>query len=385
MKPLKHCPGCGDARLSETWRIRRQPVISNYLFSSPEKAMALPRRDLLMVQCGHCGLIFNAALDPALLSYDENYENRQSFSAAFQDHLNTLADDLSARYGKIDGRVLEVGCGKGDFLRLFCERTGAHGLGYDTSYEGPSRASGGKVRFYQRYVRASDIRSHFDVVICRHVVEHVQPIGEFLSGLREIHAAAGDPVTVIETPCFEWIAENGCFWDVFSEHCNYFTLPCLAYLCERAGFKVCRHSTVFGGQYQLLELRLGVKAAAVSLPAPEIPVRLPSFARRAEQEVSRMAKKIRSLAKGKGWAIWGAAAKGVALVNRLRPLRPQFVIDANTAKQGGFIPGSNVPIVAPDDPRIASLELVLVANPNYEAEISCTLASNGFSKRIVTA
>lgn len=85
-RPLKQCPGCGHDHLSEPWRIPRRPVVLNYRFATGAKAMGMLRRDLRLVQCEHCGLIFNSTLEPDLIPYDKNYENRQCFSQGFQKH-----------------------------------------------------------------------------------------------------------------------------------------------------------------------------------------------------------------------------------------------------------------------------------------------------------
>jgi len=218
------------------------------------------------------------------------------------------------------------------------------------------------------------------------VVEHVPNIGEFLAELRAIAAACGNPVTVIETPAFEWITANLCFWDVFYEHCNYFTRPCLAWLCERAGFSVADHRVVFGRQYQLLELKLGhsQKAKAGAPPGITATGNLGPFGPKAERRLITLERELRGLGAARGWAIWGAGAKGVALVNRLQSLKPRFVSTPMRRKQGCFVLGSRVPVIGPTDPRIPGLALVLVTNPNYEAEISSILRQSGFIHTIRT-
>ena len=60
----------------------------------------------------------------------------------------------------------------------------------------------------------------------------------------------------------------------------------------------------------------------------------------------------------KGWAIWGAGAKSVALANRLRDMQPTFVVDTNPAKQGCIIPATRIPIIAPEDPRVVKAGVV---------------------------
>lgn len=383
--PLKKCPGCGHLNLSSSWRISRQPAILNYRFSSSEKAMRVPRRDLRLAQCLRCGLIFNVALDTDAIPYDSNYENRQCFSSVFKEHLHLVADGIITRHPEVQGgRILEVGCGKGDFLKLICGRANASGIGYDTTYEGTGELTGSQISFHCCYVSATDIQERFDAIICRHVIEHVGAIGAFLEELKKIAMAAGNPVVVLETPDFEWSARHGCFWDVFYEHCNYFSRSCLVYLCERAGFEVVRQEVVFDDQYQLLELKLN-ELFAPEIKPPGAMVQLDTFIRRAEAPLREIEMKLRCHGASNGWAIWGAGAKGVALVNRLNGFRPDFVIDSNAAKAGCFIPASRVPIISPGDPRIQKLSVILIANPIYAEEINRSLTQSGFKNTVLVA
>lgn len=382
MKPRTDCPGCGNRALSAPFCLPRQPVVLNYRFKDAEAAAKLRRRDVTQTQCRKCGLVFNATFDIAAIPYDENYENRQSFSPAFQAHLDQLAAELTRRNSLTGGRILEVGCGKGDFLRLLCATARAEGVGYDTSYEPRDEPAG--LTFHKRYVGAADVTAPFDAVICRHVVEHVPEIGAFLRELRDIAAAAGDPVVVLETPRFEWIVDQLSLWDVFYEHCNYFPMASLAHLCRLAGFRVVRHRGVFGAQYQILELRV---AKTLRVPkAPGVPpvARLADFARRARKHLDRLARQFEQAAAGRGWAVWGAGAKGVALVNHLSGPKPRCVVDSNPAKQGGVLPGSRIPIVSPADARLLKLGLIVIANPNYAREIGDVLQQRGFTGRVLT-
>jgi SAM-dependent methyltransferase len=376
MKLRTECPGCGGTRLGTPFVRPRQPVVLNDRFSDAAAARRVPRRDVSLVQCHACGLAFNATFDPSVIPYDEGYENRQCFSPAFTSHLESLVARLVRHLPAAGGSVLEVGCGKGDFLRMVCRRPDVVGVGYDTSHEGPEVE--GNLRFHRRYVGPTDVDRAHDLILCRHVVEHVGPIGNFFVELAAIARAAGDPLVVVETPRFEWIVKNRCLWDVFYEHCNYFPMATLAHLARRAGFRVERHSRVFGGQYQLLELRLAKVQRPPALPRLTIDARLAPFARAARRKLDGIERDVKRLAGRGRWAIWGAGAKGVALVNQLRTVRPDCVIDSNAAKQGCVIPGSSVPVVAPSDPRVLRLGLILIANPNYAGEISETLKPLGY-------
>ena len=177
-----------------------QPVVLNYRFPTPSSAQQVQRRDIHLRQCGHCGLIFNTSFEPDIIPYDENYENRQCHSTAFEGHLTSVAQRLIGNHHLEGGTLLEIGCGKGDFLRLICRLAGARGDGYDTSYLPGSEPESPGLQFHRQYVTDADIRRPYQAVLCRHVIEHVPEIGSFLKSVYDIARASGDPVVALETP-----------------------------------------------------------------------------------------------------------------------------------------------------------------------------------------
>jgi SAM-dependent methyltransferase len=382
VEELRVCPGCDAGTLTGEYRLEPQPVVQNYRFPSVAAAMAVPRAEVRLTQCAACGLVFNRVFQVEAVPYDAAYDNQQTCSSAFRKHLEERADDLVRHHPLEGGAVLEVGCGKGDFLRLLCRRAGAVGLGYDTTYEGPAASEDGTVVFHQRYLRAAEVTRRFAAVICRHVIEHVPRPGHFLRELRDLAEAAGHPVVVLETPRFEWMVERGCFWDVFHEHCNYFSEVTLAYLCRRAGFHVLVQKPVFANQYQWLELRVNPTGvgAPVGVPAG---ADLAEFARVSDRTRRALAERVAEAVGGGVWAIWGAGAKGVALANQMPELRPELVIDSNPGKQGGVVPGTGIRIVGPEDPEVMTMKVILIVNPAYESEITSVLRKRGFVHKIL--
>lgn len=379
------CPGCGATQFSSPLTIKSQPVVLNYRFQSAPMAQEVRRADIDLVQCQDCALVFNRTFQPDLTPYDERYENSQCYSPAFLSHLERVADRLISRYHLRQKEILELGCGKGFFLKQLCERGGNHGAGYDTSYEGLDHLDKPSVNFFRRYVTASQIVSPFDAVICRHVIEHVPRIGEFLEELARIARACGRPVVYLETPSFEWIVRHGCFWDLVYEHCNYFSHPGLAYLCRRAGFEILDHRPEFNEQYQALELRAQPQPEPVhDLPGIHPSANLDTLGQTVRKSHLHLVQRLKSCQAEKGWAIWGAGAKGVALVNQIDYPPPAFVIDSNPAKQGGTIPGSSVPVVSPEDGRILHLAAILIANPAYFEEIKGVLQPRGYNRALIS-
>jgi SAM-dependent methyltransferase len=386
IQALTSCPACASVRLGERLFLEHLPVILNYRFPTMESARNVLRRDLELRECNDCGLVFNAILDAAAIPYDEHYENRQNFSPGFMSMLNGTAALLTHRYLSPDAAVIEVGCGKGDFLKLLCNRSQTNGIGYDTSCEETGLVSNDRVCFHQRYITPADVISKVSLVVCRHVVEHVPQIGDFFQLLHDVAVNGGGSVVYIETPALEWIVEHAAFWDVFYEHCNYFSMRTLRLIAENAGFEVLDHRLIFEDQYQSLELRPR-SAQNQPQPCPAHTADSSPLARLAgclTSSLNDVANRLAKAGSKNGWAVWGAGAKGVSLANVMRDHPPSFIIDSNPAKQGMFLPGSGIPVIAPNDSKVGSVPVILVANSNYLSEIRSSLAQTGCTAQLLS-
>jgi len=127
-------------------------------------------------------LIENAAFDPNLIQYDTDYQNNQALSASFETHMKGVLEILKSRY-PAGTRVVEVGCGKGDFLELLQADGTFEVTGYDGAYEGSNAA------IEKRFLSAAD-KLDADLVVLRHVLEHIQRPHEFLQLLSGIFNGA---------------------------------------------------------------------------------------------------------------------------------------------------------------------------------------------------
>ena len=181
------CPVCGLARSSRFLTRESVPVHQNLLAPTRAEALAAARGDLAFAACASCGFVFNAAFDSAKLAYGAGYDNNQSHSPFFADYLAGLARRLVHEEGIRNFRIVEVGCGRGDFLRMLVEdaANGNTGVGFDPSYAGPEVDCDGRLRFERRYYDASASSVAADVVICRHVIEHVARPVELLRAVRD--------------------------------------------------------------------------------------------------------------------------------------------------------------------------------------------------------
>ena len=112
------CPNCSGHDVELFYEANNVPVHSCVLLSTEQEALNFSRGDINLGFCNNCGFISNFTFDPSLLDYTVNYEDQQSFLPTFNLFLKSLANRLVEKYDLHDKEILEIGCGKGDFLIL---------------------------------------------------------------------------------------------------------------------------------------------------------------------------------------------------------------------------------------------------------------------------
>lgn len=380
MNALAHpCPVCGSDDAHEFLRRSAVPVHQNLVLATREEALQVTRGELVLTACTSCGFVFNSAFDHRLLSYGADYDNSQSHSPYFSRYMSELAQHLVREEGVNNCRIIEVGCGKGEFLRMLVDdpADGNSGVGFDPSYVGPDSDLGGKLRFERRFYGETCAEVPADVVVCRHVIEHVPQPLELLQAVRRALQNSRSPRIYFETPCVAWILRNQVIWDFFYEHCSLFTAASLQTAFERSGFVVRSVRHVFGGQYLWLEAGLGEVTGGAITNAEDTIQLAHQFADAENRRRNEWHARIEHLrSKGK-IAIWGAGAKGTSFAHLVDPTCRDIdcLIDLNPNKQGKFVPATGHPIVAPEMLAARGVRTAILMNPNYRVENEALLAA----------
>jgi 2-polyprenyl-3-methyl-5-hydroxy-6-metoxy-1,4-benzoquinol methylase len=384
---MHQCPVCESRRLMPFLKRSQVPVHQNLVVISQDVARSVTRGELDFVVCEDCGFVSNRTFDLSRLAYGEDYDNTQSCSAYFDTYLDGLVKDLVERQGLRNSSIVEVGCGKGQFLKKLVSYPGANnqGFGFDPSYVGPDTDLKGRLAFRRCYYDDTCTDVAADVVVCRHVIEHVPEPMVLLRSVRAALAHSPKARVFFETPCVEWILRNRVVWDFFYEHCSLFTAASLSLAFERAEFAVEHVEHIFGGQYLWLEARVSDAAQAKVQSHPKTAALAQAYG--ADEAVLRqqwLARLLELKAKGKV-ALWGAGAKGATCANLVDPdcALIDCVVDLNPNKQGRYIPGTGHPIVAPADLPRRGVKSAILMNPNYREENLRLLAEAGIELDLI--
>lgn len=383
------CPSCSACDTRIFYEVADVPVNSVLLLDSAEEARRFPRGDIELAFCERCGFVFNAAFDAALVEYSSRYEETQGYSPTFQQWHQELARDLVDRYQLHDKTIVEVGCGKGEFLTLLCRLGNNRGIGFDPAWvpgRNP-RAELGGVAFVRDFYSEEYAHVRGDMLCCKMTLEHIPETRAFV---EMVHRAVedGDTLVLFQVPDVLRILRDGAFWDVYYEHCSYFSEASLAGIFRRCGFDVARVDRQYDDQYLLVEARPGAGNG------PEEPTEdvdalsdlADRFAGRIERLRGTWQERMEGYERaGRRVVVWGSGSKGVAFLTTLGVGDAvDAVVDINPHRQGCFMAGTGHPIVSPEDLRERPPDVVVVMNPIYRDEIVDELDRQGLSPEVLT-
>lgn len=389
----RSCFACGSPATRIFYEVSDAPVHSCLLMPTPEAAVAYPRGEIALAFCNRCGFIQNNRFDPSLHEYSPQYEETQAFSPRFNRFAVRLARHLIDEYDLRDKTILEVGCGKADFLTLLCRLGGNRGVGIDPAAV-PKRLppeAAGRVRLLQERYSASHAHLSGDLVCCRHTLEHIQPVEEFVVLLVTALRRTPGAVLFLEVPDVYGILEAAAFWDVYYEHCSYFSRGSLGRLMARSGLRLTGLQGGFGEQYLLAEGTLQNRGDASGTPPPEdlsdLAVAAAAFAARCRTSERHWRQEFRGWrASGRRIAIWGSGSKCVAFLTTLGVGdQVEYVVDINPHRHGRYVPGTGHRIVGPEFVIADRPDVIVVMNPLYLDEIQATLDRGGHPPQLVPA
>jgi SAM-dependent methyltransferase len=384
------CPACDSGALRPFHAQDSIPVNSCRLVENHSQAVEFPRGDLRLAFCTDCGFVFNTRFDPAKSVYASDYEETQGFSPRFVEFARDLAQRWIDRYDIHGKDVVEIGCGKGEFLALMCELGGNRGVGIDPSAHVDRLQTTADVTLIPEFYGPQHASLPADVIICRHTLEHISPVGDFMRNVRAVIGDRLDTVVLVELPDVLRVLQEVGFWDIYYEHCSYFSLGSLARLFRSTGFEVVRLELDYDDQYLLIEARPAATPRGTGQPLPEeddmdaLTAAVDSFTKNFAAMISEWRDELAaSSAAGTRTVIWGGGSKGVAYLTTLGIEKEvEYAVDINPYKQGKFLAGTGQQVVGPDFLRDYQPGRVIAMNPVYTGEIARSLKQLGVAAEL---
>jgi len=371
------CPDCGAQGTEIFYELKEVPVHSVLLMPDRQTALSYPKGDIALAFCRHCGSISNAAFDPMVHEYSSRYEETQGFSPTFNAFARRQALSLIERYDLHGKDIIEIGCGKGEFLTLLCELGDNRGIGFDPAYvnERDHSAVRDRITFIQDFYSEKYADCRGDFVCCKMTLEHIQNTAAFVEMVRRSMGPRPETVVFFQVPDAVRILRENAFWDIYYEHCSYFSIGTLGRLFRRCGFVVTGLWKDYEDQYLMIEARPGAEPDAASFPVEEsledLSLDIARFSENCGRTIRAWKQKLESIRRsGHRAVLWGGGSKGVAFLTTLGVDEEiGYVVDINPFKHGTYMAGTGHEIVSPDFLRTYRPDVVIVMNPVYREEI----------------
>ncbi len=322
------------------------------------------------------------------------YAYFSSFSSSWLKHAEDYVEMISQRL-ELGSKslVVELASNDGYLLQYFVKK-GIPCLGIEpaANVAEVARAKGveTQVVFFGRE-SAHELRTSrgaADLIIGNNVLAQVPDLNSFVAGVAI--AIAPNGTATFEFPHLMTLFDQNQFDTIYHEHFWYFSLLSAELLFASHGLTVFDVEELWthGGSLRIYARPAADESRPVSQRVLELRAREEAAGyrdmatyRRFEQQVRATKRKLLSLlieAKGAGKKIvgYGAPGKGNTLLNYcgIREDFLDFTVDRNPYKQGKFLPGTHIPIFAPERLDEAKPDLILILPWNFKQEIMTQLA-----------
>ncbi len=385
------CRACG-APLTRTLVDLGETALANS-YVKPEKAGTVDKAYPLHARvCDQCYLVQVEDVVPAEDIFSD-YAYFSSYAASWVEHAKAYCDLTQQRLGLgKDSFVVEVASNDGYLLQHFVGK-GVPCLGVEPAANVADVAREKGVPTLTAFFgldtarKVRDEHGAANLTAANNVLAHVPDINDFVAGFA--HLLADEGVSTFEFPHLLNLMKYVQFDTIYHEHFSYLSLYAVEKLFARHGLRVfdvqelpthggslrvwaCRRDAAYADTDGLRKVR--ADEAEFGMATPEA---YDGFNARVVAVKDGLLKFLTTAkAEGKTVVAYGAAAKGNTLLNYcgVGPDLIKMVADANPHKQNQLLPGSHIPIVAPEDLAAAQPDYVLILPWNLKAEIAEKMA-----------
>lgn len=390
---LRDCRSCGEKLRHTFVDLGTSPLCQRHVtparYFEPEDTYPLHA-----YVCNECFLVQLPNCVAREEIFNDEYGYFSSYSDSWLRHAELYVSSMIARFGFGSGsRVVEIASNDGYLLQYFA-RAGVPVLGIEPSRNTAAAAVGKGIptitEFFGRETARRVLASHgpADLILGNNVLAHVPDINDFVAGVRILLAPGG--IVTFEFPqLLTLVAQN--YWDtIYHEHFSYLSFTTVVGIFARHGLELfdVEELPTHGGSIRIF----GRHAQAPSPPRhPRVAAMLAreraaghfdlayyeGFGDRVKESKREILELLTSLKRqGAVIAGYGAPGKGNTLLNYcgIRTDFIDFTVDRNPHKQGNYLPGSRIPILAPEAIFANRPDYVFILPWNLKDEIIAQMA-----------
>lgn len=338
--------------------------------------------------CHQCWLVQTEDYAQADTFFNDDYAYFSSASSSWLAHAAAYSDKMIKKLALGSAHhVVELASNDGYLLKNFLAK-GIPCLGIEPTQSTADAARELGIPVIEEFfgealaVQLAKQGKSADLIAANNVYAHVPDINDFTKGIRSLLKPQG--VVTIEFPHLMQLLKNNQFDTIYHEHFSYLSLYTVCKIFASCGLRVfdVEELSTHGGSLRIYgchdQADWNDEPQLQAVLTQEQTSNMQSLAGYVgfQEKVDRikddlLAFLIEQKRLGKKVVAYGAAAKGNTLLNYagVRPDLLSMVFDAAPSKQGKFMPGSHIPIFAPDQLAKAQADYVLVLPWNIAEEV----------------
>jgi hypothetical protein len=328
--------------------------------------------------CAICQHVFNVDFNYAKIPYAEDSNLMYNSGATWKSHMGDLITKLAAfqsHWG--DRTVIDIGCGDGLFIsKLKSMQPNANYLGFEPGIDATKITGFQVIRDY--FIPERDIKRYRPkLLICRHVIEHLEDPRQFVSEIAYWCGNYGvDTLFLVEVPCFDKSLSLGRISDFLYEHVSNFTHKSFCKLFELSGY-----SELFVSKYYGDEILAGIfmtdkEEAGNNMRTAQ------KFSALVLESVLAVTRQLADFqVQQEKLVFWGGTGKGAAFLNTYGIDAKAFplVVDSDPRKIGRCVPGTGQVIQDPEILRHSSESIIVIATPWRADDIKADIDRRGLT------
>jgi 2-polyprenyl-3-methyl-5-hydroxy-6-metoxy-1,4-benzoquinol methylase len=387
------CRFCGAPLSSSLADLGMSPPSNSYV-----KAQDLNRMErfypLHAWVCEKCFLVQLEEFETPEHIFSDDYAYFSSFSDSWLEHSKAYVAMMTRRFGLgKQSFVIEIASNDGYLLQYFVQQ-GVPVLGIEPAANCAAAAEKkgvpSLIKFFGRRTAADLVAQDrkADLILGNNVLAHVPNLNDFVAGIAL--ALKPDGVVTMEFPHLMRLLLENQFDTIYHEHFSYISFVVAERVFAKHGLTLFDVDEIptHGGSLRIYARHVANSKLAVTEKVPELlareraagierPETYRSFAEQVRATKRSLLKfLIQAKEQGKRVAGYGAPAKGNTLLNYcgVRSDLLEFTVDRSPHKQGRFLPGVHIPILAPEAITQARPDYVLILPWNLKDEIVGQLA-----------
>lgn len=322
--------------------------------------------DLTVCQCSGCGLV-QLSNDP--VPYYREVIRAAAFSEVIKEFKAKQFASLIQKYSLQGKKVIEIGCGRGEFLALLQQfDVDAYGLEYSESSVAQCLKNGLNVAKGYPDSKADVLaKGPFDAFLLLMFLEHMPDPNSALKGIYD--NLSDGAIGLVEVPNFDMMLRNKLFSEFIGDHLLYFSRETLQTTMNLNGFEIIECN----------ELRDDYVISAVVKKRGKLDIsNFYDYQIKIKNEINEYIGRFRE----KKVAIWGAGHQALAIIALTKiEDKIRYVVDSAPFKQGKYTPATHLPIVAPDALKSDPVDAIIVMAASYSDEVAGILRRK-FNKKI---